>query len=194
MLKYAYFLIDLAVTSVMIIQGDGDSHSQSSISGQQQYLKGKNSKNANVVSDRSNRYVTTIVWLASAFWKLINYCSSLKFSHWHAISFFCWVYLIWKKILSRILNKPMWSFFMRPPDKKPGPESIMDGSVSSASNMNIKFYVAMSYSQMRLLYFRILVYVSLPCWSFKLKFALFCRKLVPLYVKTALLRLWFKNF
>ncbi|KAK4582744.1 hypothetical protein RGQ29_025785 [Quercus rubra] len=63
-------------------QGDGDSHSQSSISGQQQYLKGKNSKNANVVSDRSNR----------------------------------------------ILNKPMWSFFMRPPDKKPGPESIMDGS------------------------------------------------------------------
>ncbi|KAF3972707.1 hypothetical protein CMV_003815 [Castanea mollissima] len=63
-------------------QGDGDSHSQSSISGQQQYLKGKNRKNANVVLDRSNR----------------------------------------------ILNKPMWSFFMRPPDKKPGPESIMDGS------------------------------------------------------------------
>ena len=52
---------------------------------------------------------------------------------------------------------------MRPPDKKPGPESIMDGSVSSAFNMNIKFYVAMSYSQMCLLYFRILVYVSLPC-------------------------------
>lgn len=30
---------------------------------------------------------------------------------------------------------------MRPPDKKPGPESIMDGSVCSAFNMNIKFYV-----------------------------------------------------
>lgn len=97
MLKYAYFLIDPAVTSVMIIQGDGDNHSQSSISGQQQYLKGKNRKNANVVLDRSSRYVTTIVRLASTFWKLINYCSSLKFSHWHAISFFCWVYLICKK-------------------------------------------------------------------------------------------------
>jgi hypothetical protein len=50
--------------SVLIIQGDGDGHSQSRISGQQQYLKGKNRKSANVLLDRSDRYGADTVVLA----------------------------------------------------------------------------------------------------------------------------------
>lgn len=50
--------------SILIIQGDGDRHSQSSTSDQQQYLKGKSRKSAKVELDKSNRYGTSVVGLA----------------------------------------------------------------------------------------------------------------------------------
>lgn len=59
-----YIFSFIAGISVLIIQGDGDGHSQSIISGQQQYLKGKNRKSANVVLDRGDRYGADTVVLA----------------------------------------------------------------------------------------------------------------------------------
>ncbi|XP_062168200.1 uncharacterized protein LOC133874321 isoform X2 [Alnus glutinosa] len=73
-------------------QGDGDGHSKSRISGQQQYLKGKNRKSANVLLDRSDRVVNK--------------------------------------------SRGLWSFFMRPPARKPGPESITDGSENECVEQN----------------------------------------------------------